>query len=539
MALIKHIASKNADYSAAERYLVFQHNETTNKSILNAQGQPVFREGYLIDSINCESPSTFAIECIRSNKEYRINEAKGEIKTHHYIISFDPRDATENGLTPEQAQDMGMKFAQEHFLGHQTLVCTHPDGHHSAGNIHVHLVINSLRIMDTEPLPYKSRSCDNKAGHKHHCSKELLEYLKQETMDMCQQANLYQLDLLTPAKKKISDREYRAQLAGQKQLNERNEKIISAGLTPKITKFETQKEALRIAIDSAIKKCHSLDSFIEILSADHGIVVTESRGRFSYMHPDRNKPVSGRRLGTDYEKDYIEQFIAANNVQSRCSESIPRPKISMDQLKQNRKNTSSKAIKNTQSGTIGRLIDIQNSQKAQESRGYARWAKLHNLKLSAQTMNYLIEHNLLRPEQLSHSLDTAKAAFNEASEALNATQKRLATIRELKKQLSVYLRNKPIHIKYRKVNNKKQFQAEHEAELMLYDAAKSALKTSQVDGKLPTMKLLVAEEKELLSTKNLQYDSHQKAKQLFMELQTIKNNETAIIGDKIIKSPER
>lgn len=182
MALIKHIASKNADYSTAERYLVFQHNESSNKPILNTQGQPIFREGYLIDSINCESASTFAIECIRSNKEYRVNEAKGKIKTHHYIISFDPRDATENGLIPDQAQDMGMKFAREHFPGHQTLVCTHPDGHHSAGNIHVHIVINSLRIMDTEPLPYKCRSCDNKAGHKHHCSKELLEYLKQGTM---------------------------------------------------------------------------------------------------------------------------------------------------------------------------------------------------------------------------------------------------------------------------------------------------------------------------------------------------------------------
>lgn len=539
MALIKHIASKNADYSAAERYLVFQHNETTNKPILNAQGQPIFRAGYLIDCLNCESPSTFAIESIRSNKEYRVNEAKGEIKTHHYIISFDPRDVVENGLTPERAQDMGMQFAKDHFPGHQALVCTHPDGHHSAGNIHVHIVINSLRIQDTEPLPYRSRSCDQRAGHKHHCSKELLEYLKQETMDMCQKANLYQIDLLTPAKKHVSDREYRAKLAGQKHLDERNEKIISAGLTPKITKFETQKESLRIAIEAAMKKCHSLDEFKEILLADYGIAVSESRGRFSYMHPDRSKPVGARKLGTDYEKGFIETSIAENSVQNRLSLKTVLSKFSTSFQISTQKDATRQATKNTQNSAISRLIDIQNNHKAQESPGYARWAKLHNLKLSAQTMNYLSEHNLLSPGDLSQSVDSATASFNKASEALTATQKRLATVREMKKQLSIYLKNKPVHIEYRKVKNKKQYLAEHEPELMLYDAAKSALKSAQNDGKFPTMKLLVAEEKELQTAKNLQYESYKKAKQLLIELQTLQSNETSIIGNRNLKSPER
>ncbi|WP_157579728.1 relaxase/mobilization nuclease domain-containing protein, partial [Roseburia intestinalis] len=77
-----------------------------------------------------------------------------DVKSHHYIISFDPRDGTDNGLTVDKAQSLGEEFCNEHFPGHQAIVCTHPDGHNHSGNIHVHIVINSLRIEAVPLLPY-------------------------------------------------------------------------------------------------------------------------------------------------------------------------------------------------------------------------------------------------------------------------------------------------------------------------------------------------------------------------------------------------
>lgn len=156
MAVIKHIASKNADYGAAERYLIYQHDEFTNKPVLDEQGRRIPREAYLIDGLNC-SADTFAIECLRLNKQFHKNNTRAEIKSHHYIISFNPRDRDENGLTPEKAQQLRMEYAAKNFPGHQAIVCTYPDGHNSSGNIHVHIVINSLRKLDVERQDFMER----------------------------------------------------------------------------------------------------------------------------------------------------------------------------------------------------------------------------------------------------------------------------------------------------------------------------------------------------------------------------------------------
>ena len=128
MATFKHISSKNADYGAAEQYLTFEHDEFTMKPTLDGNGQIIPRTGYLISSLNC-GDEDFAIACMRSNLKYGKNQKREDVKSHHYIISFDPRDAADNGLTVDRAQQLGEQFCKEHFPGHQALVCTHPDGH--------------------------------------------------------------------------------------------------------------------------------------------------------------------------------------------------------------------------------------------------------------------------------------------------------------------------------------------------------------------------------------------------------------------------
>ena len=124
MATIKHLSSKNSDLGAAERYLIFQHDESSNKPILDADGHLIPREDYRIDSVLC-GDEDFAIACMKTNLAYNKNLSRGDVKTHHYIISFDPRDAEENGLTMDRAQELGLEFCKKHFPGHQALVCTY------------------------------------------------------------------------------------------------------------------------------------------------------------------------------------------------------------------------------------------------------------------------------------------------------------------------------------------------------------------------------------------------------------------------------
>ena len=159
MATIKHTSSKNSDLSAAERYLTFQHNEYTGLPILDEHGRPKLREEYLLDTLECRE-NTFAMACLLANRKYGKNAQAGDVKTHHYIISFDPRDATDNGLTLEKAQALGLQFCKENFPGHPAIVCSHPDGHNGAGNIHVHIVIGSLRIREIERRPHMEKPCD-------------------------------------------------------------------------------------------------------------------------------------------------------------------------------------------------------------------------------------------------------------------------------------------------------------------------------------------------------------------------------------------
>ena len=101
MAILKHIAVKNSDYGQMQRYLLFQHDSHTQKPILDENGDMILREGYLLDALNCD-PFTFNTECTELNRLWHKNLGKNDRKAHHYIISFDPRDVPDHGLTPEK-----------------------------------------------------------------------------------------------------------------------------------------------------------------------------------------------------------------------------------------------------------------------------------------------------------------------------------------------------------------------------------------------------------------------------------------------------
>ena len=260
------------------------------KPTLDENGRLIPREDYRIATLNC-SDEDFSIACLRANLRYGKNLKREDVKSHHYIISFDPRDGPDHGLTVDRAQQLGEQFCLSHFPGHQAIVCTHPDGHNHSGNIHVHIVINSLRIEEVPFMPYMDRPCDTQPGMKHRCTNAAMEYFRSEVMEMCHTAGLYQIDLLNGSKNRITEREYWAQKKGQLALDQENVTLAEQGLPVKQTKFETDKEKLRKQIRSVLSSAVSYEDFVEKL-LELGITVKESRGRLSYLTPDRTKPIT-------------------------------------------------------------------------------------------------------------------------------------------------------------------------------------------------------------------------------------------------------
>ena len=543
MAILKHIASKNADYGEAQRYLLFQYDESTNKPILDENGELIPRKEYIMDGINCD-PFTFDMECRELNALYHKNESYDEIKSHHYIISFDPKDAIENGLTGEWAQQIGMEYAKKNFPGHQALVCTHMDGHNESGNIHVHIVINSLRKYDVECQDFMERACDSRAGYKHHVSKDYLIHLKQSLMDICRREHLHQVDLLAPAEKKITDREYHAKRRGQKKLDERNRQLRADGLTPRKTEFQTQKEFLRSAIEDAAAVSCSQEDFQDLLLEKYNVKLKVSRGRFSYLHPERNKYITGRMLGTHYVEDYLLELFKEN------AEHKENKKQTVDMGKYNMESKKSATSPSNllQEETVSVLfiksdlrlvVDLQACVKAQQNAAYANKVKLSNLKEMAKTVAYIQEHGYNTRDSLEDSFSEIKSHASISRKELKSVEDNLRKVNEQIHYTGQYLANKSVYQKFVKAKNKGQFRQEHPTEIALYEAARKFLKGQSADGKLPSMKLLKAEKEKLLQQKKEAQKTYHYFRDYQKELNTVCFNVDKILGQTHTRQPEK
>ena len=534
MAVIKHIASKNADYGESERYLIFQHNEYTQKPILDDEGHMILRDEYYLDGLNCD-PFTFASECQELNSYYHKNKNFNEIKSHHYIISFDPKDRDECGLTGERAQQLGLTFAKKNFPGHQALVCTHTDGHNESGNIHVHIVINSLRKYDVPQEPYMEFDCESKAGYKHHLSTAYLAHLKQDVMDMCQKEGLHQVDLLSPAERKITEKEYWAQRRGQEKLDKLNQKMLEDGITPKETRYQTEKQFLRDAIDDATSTAKSPEEFAQILDKKYHIIFKISRNRYSYLHPGRKKYITGRNLGTRYEEDFLLQTFKENEK----SLSDRKMKIEEPQVPNTAKDLQTALSPDASDipvpfifikSDLRLVIDLQTCIKAQQSEAYAQKVKLSNLKQMAQTVAYIQEHGYNSLEDFHTALDQASDQTNAARKSLKDTEQQLKDVNEQIHFTGQYLAYKNVYSDYRKSHNKDKFYEEHRAELSLYDTALRTLKEKSGGNKLPSMKALYAEKDRLIELQDLQREDFSNRRDYERELRTVSANIDMILG---------
>ena len=587
MATLKHINSKNADYGAAEQYLLFEHDEFTMKPVLDETGRLIPREDYRLSTLNCGGED-FAVACMRANLRYGKNQRREDVKSHHYIISFDPRDGPDNGLTVDRAQALGEQFCKEHFPGHQALVCTHPDGHNHSGNIHVHIVINSLRIEEVPFLPYMDRPADTKAGCKHRCTDAAMCYFKSEVMEMCHREGLYQIDLLNGSKNRVTDREYWEQKKGQAALDKQNAPSSSQSplhsvsaygetsvrsLAPPLptqpaplglrgdpdvlpTKFETNKEKLRQTIRKALATAASFDEFSSLLLRE-GVTVKESRGRLSYLTPDRTKPITARKLGDDFDRAAVLAVLEQNAARATekaaaISEYPRRGKTGIQPTKAPQTapklvGASSISFASPQAGklthsaasplptkpdgfagapSVQRLVDIAAKRAEGKGRGYERWATMHNLKQMAATLNVYQEYGFTSPKQLEAAVDTAYQEMRQTSGKLKTLETKLQGKKELQRQVLAYAKTKPARDGLKAQKSEKAraaYRQANESDFIIAEAAARYFKAHGIT-KLPARKALQAEIEQLISEKDGLYNTYHEQKQRFKELQTVKRN---------------
>lgn len=472
LATLKHLSSKNADYGVAEQYLTFEHDEFTGKPILDENGRLVPRQDYRISSLNC-GEEDFAVACMRANLRYGKNQQREDVKSHHYILSFDPRDGPDHGLTMDKAQALGERFCAEQFPGHQALVCTHPDGHNHSGNIHVHIVINSLRVAEVERKPYMDRASDTQAGAKHRCTAAAMRHFRAEVMELCQGAGLYQIDLLGGSKNRVTEREYWAQKKGQLALDT---EAAAQGKPP--TKFETDKEKLRREIRAVLNLAVSFEDFAQRL-LQRGITVKESRGRLSYLTPDRAKPITARKLGDDFDRAAVGAALERNAARPSLG---AKPSI-REQLRQPQ--------------GVQRMVDIEAKKAEGKGIGYQQWASVFNLKQIANSVNVYTEYGFSSPEELDAAVSAAFAAVRDSAASLKPKELALKEKKELRRQIIIYRNTKAVRdglAAQKTPKARAAYRQEHEGDLLLSEATIRFFKANGIT-KLPTVKELTAEKR--------------------------------------------
>ena len=511
MATLKHIASKNSDYTAIEAYLIYQHDAFTGKQLLDEQGRPMLRDSYLLDTLECGDFS-FATACLLANRKYGKNTQHGDIKSHQYIISFDPRDAADNGLTMEKAQALGLKFCEENFPGHPAIVCTHPDGHNRSGNIHVHIVIGSVRTREVERKSYMQKPRDWLEGMKHSSTAQTMRHLRVEVMELCESAGLYQIDLLNGSKERVSEAEYWARRRGQQKLDLANAALTVAGQQPRQKKFETVKDTLRRQISSVLYRATSFEDFSDRLMQQYGITVKESRGCLSYLPAGRTKFIRAKHLGDNYDKKAVFATLNANAEY--------KPKV---QFKQD---------------AIGKLIDIQSRMTEGKGIGYKRWLTKHNLKVMAQTVKLLQEKGLTDEDALNQRIAELETKYHDSLAVAKDLEGRMKANNELRYHVAAYTSTKGIVQQFNTAKRPAAFEEQHRAELTAYRAAAAYFKANNIT-KLPSPNKLEAEYAQLASEKAKFYEQYKEAKSELLKLKTAKQNVASFFREEEPAQQER
>jgi len=272
----------------------------------------------------------------------------------------------------------------------------------------------------------------------------------------------------------------------------------------------SHRETVRAAIDEIlVKKPADFDAFLKLLE-EQGFSVKRGK-HLTLMHTDFKKAIRLDSLGEGYTEADLHAVLSGER------EHTPKKR---------------RNILTPQKNAL--LIDIEAKIREGKGAGYERWAKVHNLKQMAQTVNYLREHRLLNYDDLKLKSADASARYSALSARIKAAEKRMAEIAVLKMHIINYAKTREVYAGYRKAGYSKKYLAEHEGDILLHKAAKNAFDELGLK-KLPTVKGLQAEYAELLAEKKAAYAEYRTARDEMRALAIHKANVEQILG----MAPER
>ena len=273
-------------------------------------------------------------------------------------------------------------------------------------------------------------------------------------------------------------------------------------------KEKSAKAKLKLAVDTLIPQ---VSDFEELLSRLQGAGYEIKRGKYvSCLVPGQERYTRLKTLGADYTEEAIRERIAGKRTRAAKA-----PRADRD---------------------VSLLIDIENSIKAAQSKGYEQWAKIHNLKQAAKTMNFLTEHKIEQYADLVSRIEEMAAESGQAADALKDAEKRLADMAVLIKNVSTYQKTKPVYDAYRKARNREKYRAGQEQAIILHEAAARSLKAAGI-AKLPNLAALQSEYEALQAQKEALYADYGKLKKKVREYDIIKQNIDSIL--QADRQPER
>lgn len=336
---------------------------------------------------------------------------------------------------------------------------------------------------------------DHIAGFKHRCTPACERFLKEKVMDMCQARNLYQVDLLNPSRVRVTEKEYF---------------IHHKGLDQSGDGFASRKDFIRDAIERCAVAAGNSDEFKMLMESRFEITVKESRGRYSYIIPGRERGITDRQLGMDYRKNFLEKVITG-------------------QVEFRGKQISNVYVRSD----IGKMVDITSNEKAQNSAGYEFALKKINVKRLSESLAYLSEQKTDSLVQIAEKERELSELFDDATDKLREIEKELQQVRERFRSLEEYRRTKPIVEELKSRTKSEAYRSLHESDLILFKAASKALHEAYPDGKLPSKKSMQTELDALTKTKNELYEQRSRIKKDIVDLQNAKRNVETVAKERI------
>ena len=256
------------------------------------------------------------------------------------------------------------------------------------------------------------------------------------------------------------------------------------------------KQKLKQTIDRIVITAKDYDDFLRLMQEAGYEIKT---GKYiSFRAKGQERFTRSKTIGENYTEERIKERIAGRTPRRNRRQTVPKG--------------------------ISLIGDIQERIRLIDSKGYEYKAKLTILKEAARTLNYLTENNLLQYADLEKKVEDVHSSYDRTGKELKGVEARLREVQPLIKNISNYQRLKPVYDAFQKAKDKPSFKAKHEAELVIFEAARSTLLAMQGDEKLPSLKTLQAEQQRLLDEQQRLYDERAKLKKEVKQIETIKSN---------------